>query len=229
MVCHHSPVSPVLRQYGLPPQSCVEAVWSATTVQCWSATTVLVSPVLAGQYGLPPQSSGGAVLFVIAVLVSPVLRQYGLPPQSSAGTVWSAIAVLVSPVLRQYDLPPQSLSVQCWGSMVCHSSLGQSNLNTVIKYVCYFIYSDVQLELMHIYYNECDVIKVPNQHTRELISTRNTSTKQRHESATVTLTWHACKYKVHKLHQRYISKGTERYQTNFVPNETRFYSAKVFH
>ena len=27
---------------------------------------------------------------------------------------------------------------------------------------------------------------------------------QRPESPTVTLTWHACKYKVHKLHQRYI-------------------------
>ena len=64
-----------------------------------------------------------------------------------------------------------------------------------------------------------------NQHTRELISapirntntTRNTSTlqyehkysnkeHQRPESPTVTLTWHACKYKVHKLHQRYILK-----------------------
>ena len=27
--------------------------------------------------------------------------------------------------------------------------------------------------------------------------------QQRPESPTVTLTWHACKYKVHKLHQRY--------------------------
>ena len=30
--------------------------------------------------------------------------------------------------------------------------------------------------------------------------------QQRPESPTVTLTWHACKYKVHKLHQRYILK-----------------------
>ena len=28
--------------------------------------------------------------------------------------------------------------------------------------------------------------------------------QQRPESPTVTLTWHACKYKVHKLHKRYI-------------------------
>ena len=28
--------------------------------------------------------------------------------------------------------------------------------------------------------------------------------QQRPESPTVTLTWHACKYKVHKLHQRYM-------------------------
>ena len=28
--------------------------------------------------------------------------------------------------------------------------------------------------------------------------------QQRPESPTVTLTWHTCKYKVHKLHQRYI-------------------------
>ena len=28
--------------------------------------------------------------------------------------------------------------------------------------------------------------------------------QQRPESPTVTLIWHACKYKVHKLHQRYI-------------------------
>ena len=28
--------------------------------------------------------------------------------------------------------------------------------------------------------------------------------QQRPESPIVTLTWHACKYKVHKLHQRYI-------------------------
>ena len=30
--------------------------------------------------------------------------------------------------------------------------------------------------------------------------------KHRPESLTVTLTWHACKCKVHKLHQRYILK-----------------------
>ena len=30
--------------------------------------------------------------------------------------------------------------------------------------------------------------------------------QQRPESPTVTLTWHACKYKVYKLHQRYILK-----------------------
>ena len=30
--------------------------------------------------------------------------------------------------------------------------------------------------------------------------------QRRSESPTVTLTWHACKYKVHKLHQRYNLK-----------------------
>ena len=45
-----------------------------------------------------------------------------------------------------------------------------------------------------------------NQHKRELTGTRNTDItqvqQQRPELPTVTLTWHACKYKVHKLHQR---------------------------
>ena len=49
-----------------------------------------------------------------------------------------------------------------------------------------------------------------NQHTRELISARNTKHKYNKKdlikSPRVTLTWHACKYKVHKLHQRYILK-----------------------
>jgi len=42
-----------------------------------------------------------------------------------------------------------------------------------------------------------------NQHTRELVSAQNTQVQQRPKSPTVTLTWHVCKYKVHKLHQRY--------------------------
>ena len=46
---------------------------------------------------------------------------------------------------------------------------------------------------------------VPDQQTKELINARKTQTQQqRSESLTVTLTWHASKYKVHKLHQRYI-------------------------
>ena len=31
--------------------------------------------------------------------------------------------------------------------------------------------------------------------------------QQRPESSTVTHTWHACKYKVHKLHQRYTLRS----------------------
>ena len=55
-----------------------------------------------------------------------------------------------------------------------------------------------------------------SQHTRELISTRKYVTQvqqQSAESPTVTLTRHACKYKVHKLHQRYmlIHKLHQRY------------------
>ena len=52
---------------------------------------------------------------------------------------------------------------------------------------------------------------VKNQHTRELISTWKNSHKHSNkdpppppQSPTVTLTWHANRYKVHKLHQRYI-------------------------
>ena len=47
------------------------------------------------------------------------------------------------------------------------------------------------------------------QQTRELISARNTyntSTTIKPKSPTVTLIYHACKYNVHKLHQRYIHK-----------------------
>ena len=46
-------------------------------------------------------------------------------------------------------------------------------------------------------------------HTNELISTQNTSHKHNNkkpELPTLTLSWHACKYRVHKLHQRYILK-----------------------
>ena len=42
-------------------------------------------------------------------------------------------------------------------------------------------------------------LKFQNQQTRELISARTTSHKRRPESPTVTLTWHASKYKVNKL------------------------------
>ena len=46
-----------------------------------------------------------------------------------------------------------------------------------------------------------------NQQTRELISAPKDVTQaqqQRPESPTVTLTWHASKHEVRKLHQRYI-------------------------
>ena len=46
-----------------------------------------------------------------------------------------------------------------------------------------------------------------NQHTRESVSATKDVTQtqqQRPESPAVTLTCHRCKYKVHKLHQRYI-------------------------
>ena len=51
-------------------------------------------------------------------------------------------------------------------------------------------------------------VLMQNQQTRELISARKKNItqvqQQRPESPTVTFTWHSCKYKVHKLHQRYI-------------------------
>ena len=48
-----------------------------------------------------------------------------------------------------------------------------------------------------------------NQHARELISAEKTSHKHNNKDLSrllVTLTWHACKYKVHKLHHRHILK-----------------------
>ena len=47
---------------------------------------------------------------------------------------------------------------------------------------------------------------VQNQHVRELISARNKQHK--HNDKDLILTWHACKYKVHKLHQRYMGGCT---------------------
>ena len=41
-----------------------------------------------------------------------------------------------------------------------------------------------------------------NQRSKDVTQTQ----QQRPESPAVTLTWHAGKYKVHKLHQRYILK-----------------------
>ena len=51
-----------------------------------------------------------------------------------------------------------------------------------------------------------------NQHTRELISARKTSHKHSNKdsSPTVILTWHASKYKIHKLHQGYMLVRTRR-------------------
>ena len=45
-----------------------------------------------------------------------------------------------------------------------------------------------------------------DQHTRKIITSKYVTQvqKQRSEWPTVTLIWHACKYKVPKLHQRYI-------------------------
>ena len=59
-----------------------------------------------------------------------------------------------------------------------------------------------------------EVLKIPGRNFNSFESTHkgvNLRSKyvtqvqqQRPESPTVTLTWHACKYKVHKLHHRYI-------------------------
>ena len=43
-----------------------------------------------------------------------------------------------------------------------------------------------------------------------------TQVQQRPASPTVTLTWHASKYKVHKLHQRYILKSGDSDDGNCV-------------
>ena len=63
------------------------------------------------------------------------------------------------------------------------------------KHVCY-------VKLQH------DSIFLQNQHTRKLICGSKDvpiqAQQQRPESLMVTLTWHGCKCKVHKYHQRYI-------------------------
>ena len=41
--------------------------------------------------------------------------------------------------------------------------------------------------------------------------------QQRPESSAVTLTWHACKYKVHKLHQRYMFTYLYSKQKDSIP------------
>ena len=67
--------------------------------------------------------------------------------------------------------------------------------NSAIENVCTII---IIIMNMHVHYTESCLL----QHTRELISARKTPhkhTQQRHESSTVTLTWHACKYEVDKL------------------------------
>ena len=49
--------------------------------------------------------------------------------------------------------------------------------------------------------------------------------KQRPESPTVTLTWHACKCKAHKLHQRYIlsiRKTSHKYNNKALINSFCF-------
>ena len=46
------------------------------------------------------------------------------------------------------------------------------------------------------------------QHQPRRLERLHTCKQQKPELPTVTLIWHACKYKVHKLHQRYILKPT---------------------
>ena len=56
-----------------------------------------------------------------------------------------------------------------------------------------------------------DLVLFPTESTHKEINQRSKEVtqvqQQRPESPTVTLTWHASKYKVRKLHQRYILKG----------------------
>ena len=49
-----------------------------------------------------------------------------------------------------------------------------------------------------------------NQHSKYVTQAQ----QQRPQPPTVTLTWHACKYKVHKLHQRYILHSWFRIHTD---------------
>ena len=88
------------------------------------------------------------------------------------------------------------------------------------KYVCYRtikIYSLLACicalfsrEMLQIWNRTRPRAVVQNQHTRALINAQKYITQvqqQTPESPTVPLTWHACKYKVHKLHHRCIIIG----------------------
>ena len=59
--------------------------------------------------------------------------------------------------------------------------------------------------------NEQNVTTGSTEPTHKEVNQRSkyaTQVQQRPESPTVTLTWHVCKYKVHKLHQRYNARST---------------------
>ena len=56
--------------------------------------------------------------------------------------------------------------------------------------------------------NEAQGVRAESTHKGTLLALERQTQQQRPESPTLTLTWHVCKYKVHKLHQRYILAQT---------------------
>ena len=100
---------------------------------------------------------------------------------------------------------PQGVATQEWGSN--GQAIGEvvSEVSRQVQVpshldVWYMLVFWVGYHEKQIYFNETESThKGVNQRSKYM-----TQVQQRAELPTVTLTWHACKYKVHKLHQRYI-------------------------
>ena len=64
--------------------------------------------------------------------------------------------------------------------------------------------------ILHVFHSDSDSYFFFGESTNKGVKLRSIYVtqvqQQRPESPTVTLTWHACKHKVHKLQQKYILK-----------------------
>ena len=86
-------------------------------------------------------------------------------------------------------------------------ALGVADWKTLLAAIRFSMYwpstwfSDFSFRFSTLTESTRDDRSVENQHARELTSNQKMSHK--HNNKDLTLTWQACKFKVHKLHQRY--------------------------